>query len=201
MRFLFPLLCLLVWACSDEPKLPEAEPDQVISVVQEGGDTTARAMSLEFRDLELPERHYLVFRQELQLADMNGFLAIESDSLARKAARAGLQPSGPPVSLFYGWDVERGWGDAAVALPVEPTVELPPYVRVTLPAGKAVMLEMEGGYEQLSVMHYALNDELARLGVKPLPPSIEEYVVGPADTKDPTEFQTRIYYRYESSTE
>lgn len=200
MRLLIPLFLLLgLFACGTDT--PATEPDEeIISVEQTGGDTTSVDLELSFFDLDLPELYYLVFRQELALQDMNGFLAIESDSLARKAKRAGLERIGPPVSLFYGWDTDRGWGDAAVGIPVKRATKLAPYVRINLPAGKALMLEMEGGYERLSVMHYSLNQEIARLGVKPLPPSIEEYVVGPADTDDPTQFRTRIYYRYEPST-
>lgn len=202
MRIVFVLFLLITFfACAQEDAGQAGDTVEVLSVEQAGGDTSSQVLELEFRDLDLPERHYLVFRQELDLRDMNGFLAIESDSLARKAARAGLQPSGPPVSLFYGWDTERGMGDAAVAIPVAPGTNLNPYVRISLPAGKSLMLEMEGGYERLSVMHYSLNEEIQRLGLTPLAPSIEEYVVGPADTDNPEEFRTRIYYRYENPTE
>lgn len=201
MRLFYLLLvCTGLYACGDVTPATE-DAEQIISVEQTGGDTTTRNLELAFFDLDLPVLNYLVFRQELALQDMNGFLAIESDSLARKAKRAGLEPIGPPVSLFYGWDAERAWGDAAVGMPVRPGQTLPPYVRIDLPATKALMLEMEGSYDRLSVMHYSLNEEIARRGVKPVPPSIEEYVVGPADTDNPDEFRTRIYYRYETPAE
>lgn len=197
---LFSLLLFLLVACgTDAPS--DAVQEEILSVEQTGGDTTARDLELNFFDLDLPELNYLVFRQELALQDMNGFLAIESDSLARKADRAGLESIGPPVALFYGWETERGWGDAAVGMPVGKNITLPPYVRVDLPPAKALMLEMDGSYERLSVMHYSLNAEIERLGVTPVPPSIEEYVVGPADTNNPAEFKTRIYYRYETPSE
>lgn len=195
----FSLLVLVSCGSPASPDTPAEE--EIVSVQQEGGDSTAQVLELEFRDLELPARHYLVFRQELNLLDMNGFLAMESEALALAVAKAGVQPTGYPVNLFYGWDTDRGWGDAAVAVPVTADTKLDPYVTITLPASNALMVQMEGSYERLSVMHYALNDEINRLGYKPLPPSIEEYVVGPADTDNPDEFITRIYYNYEIPAE
>jgi effector-binding domain-containing protein len=184
-------------SCGTTPdQVPEEE---ILSVETTGGDTTAQVLELEFKDLDMPERYYLVFRQELSVLDMNGFLAMESKALETAVAKAGIQPTGPPVSLFYGWDTDRGWGDAAVAVPVPAGTKLPPYVLVTLPATKSLMLSMDGSYQRLSVMHYSLNEEINTLGYVARPPSVEEYVVGPNDSDDPSEFKTRIYYSYESN--
>ena len=197
LTFSIGLSLLLTFGCG-APSTPETTQEEILSVEQEGGDSTTQMLELEFNDLELPERPYLVFRQELNLQDMNGFLALESEALALAIAKAGVQPTGHPVNLFYGWDTDRGWGDAAVAMPVAAGTKLDPYVLITLPASRALMLQMEGAYDRLSVAHYALNEEINRLGYQPLPPSVEEYVVGPADTDNPEEFITRIYYNYET---
>lgn len=191
-----PFSVLLVVSCGS-PSPPQTPEEEVVSVQQEGGRTTEQSFEVEFQELDQPEQHYLLFRQELNLLDMNGFLAMESEAIATAVAEAGIKPTGYPVNLFYGWDTDRGWGDAAVAMPVAAGTTLKPYVLVTLPETKALMVEMKGSYDRLSVMHYALNEEISRNGYKPIPPSIEEYVVGPADTDDPAAFITRIYYNYE----
>lgn len=200
--YLSILSCLLI-ACG-ETTSPEvaatvntSASESIVSVTQAGGDTTARTLAVDIQEIDLPERYYLVFRQELDLRDMNGFLAMESDALSEAFATAGLTPTGPTTALFYAWDTDRGWGDAAVALPVDADTRLLPYARISLPARLALMLEMRGSYERLSVMHYALNEALQSRGYQPVPPSIEEYIVGPADGKSPEEFITRIYYPYE----
>jgi len=71
---------------------------------------------------------------------------------------------------------------------------LPPYVNITLPANKAIALEMRGSYSALSAMHVALGQELNRRGLKQVLPGIEEYPVGPQQTADENEFVTRIIY-------
>lgn len=189
-----PLILLLCFACG---KVGDAE-EKVISTSLEGGDTSIQTLQLEYLDLNLPERQYLVFRQELSLLDVNGFFGMETEALSIAATRGGIFATGPMTAFTYAWDTERGWSDVAVALPVEAGTELPPYVTITLPATKAIALDMKGPYDALSAMHVALSQELNRRGLKPLLPSIEEYLVGPQQTADENEFVTRIIYQYES---
>lgn len=190
------LLTVCCFACNSTA--PETAEETILSKEIEGGDTTSRVTELEYLELDLPERHYLVFRQDLSLLDMNGFLGMESDALNKAAKEAGLTTTGPSTSLFYEWDTDRGWGDAAVALPVAAGTSLPPYVTIALPPQKAIALELDGPYDGLTAMHYALDAELKRRGLTAAKPSIEEYVVGPLDTKDPTQFKTRLIYTYEN---
>lgn len=184
---------LLLTACTGE-----APATGIIDQREEGGDSTVVVTQLEYLDLELPERHYLVFRQELSLLDMNGFLAMESEALSVAATKANVVATGPLTSLFYAWDTERGWGDAAVALPVAAGTQLPPYVTVTLPATRALALDMDGPYDATSAVHVALARELSRRGLDPVAPSVEEYPVGPLQTSDESAFRTRIIYPYAS---
>lgn len=195
----YALLLFISWmlfSCGSEAAAPaEAE---VLNTEISGGDTSVQVMQLDYLDLDLPERQYLVFRQELSLLDMNGFLGMESEALSVAVAKAGIPATGPMTSLFYLWDTQRGWGDAAVALPVAAGTKLPPYVTITLPATKAIALDMDGAYDALSAMHVSLSKELERRGLKPALPSIEEYAVGPLNTEDAAAFRTRIIYPYET---
>ncbi|OAV45435.1 hypothetical protein A3850_013450 [Lewinella sp. 4G2] len=184
------LLTLILGACKQEGTVVSEE------VKVEGGDTTAQSLSLDFTEIELKDATYLVFRQELSLQDVPGFLAIEADSLNNKANRGGVKAAGPMTSLFYVWEPETGTADAAVALPVEKGTKLSPYVSITLPDGPALALTMDGPYDRLSAFHYALSAELQTRGYKPVAPSIEEYIVGPLETRDAQEFKTRIIYPY-----
>jgi len=196
LRFTAILVCLIsLYSCSDAASV-SAEKEEVLSTSIEGGDTSVQVMQLDYLDLDLPERHYLVFRQELSLLDMNGFLGMESEALSVAATKAGVAATGPMTTLTYDWDIKRGWGDAAVALPVPAGTKLPPYVTITLPVVKAIALDFKGTYDALSIMHVSLNQELMRRGLKPLLPSIEEYTVGPLQVQDPNDFQTRIIYSY-----
>jgi len=172
--------------------------EEIISKEIAGGDTTTQVMKLDYLEMELPERHYLVFRQELAFPDINGFFGMESEALSMAATKAGVVATGPMSALTYDWDTERKWGDGPVALPVSAGTKLPPYVTISLPANKAIALEWTGTYDRMSAMHVSLDQELHRRGVKPVYPSIEEYPVGPLQVADPHDFQTRIIYAYET---
>ena len=188
------VLCSLFAGCGPEPG-----GEEVIERKRVGGDTVVTDVrQLDYLDLNLPSRYYLVFRQELSLLDVNGFFGMESEALTVAAAKAGIEATGPFSVLTYEWDTERGWADVAVALPVRADTRLPPYVTIELPATKALALDLEGDYEQLSVMHVTLDRELARRGLRPRLPAVEEYAVGPLQTNDPDEFRTRLIYPYES---
>lgn len=194
-RLLLVLLVLSAFACRQSP----GDEVEVISKVTEGGDTTSRTTNLKYLNTDLPERYYLVFRQELSLLDVNGFIGMESDILKKKVAEAGITPTGPWAVLTYEWDTERGWADVAVAVPVEKGTALAPYVTITLPATKAAGLMLKGPYDGLSAYHLALDEELKRLNLAPIYPSIEEYIIGPSETKQAEEFQTLILYPYKSA--
>jgi effector-binding domain-containing protein len=178
-----------------------SDKEEVITTQETGGEERMETLALNYEELDLPERHYLVFLQELSLLDMEGFLEVESKALVEAANEAGITPLGPPTSLFYQWDTEAGRGEAAVALPVAAEAQLPPYVNIALPASRALSLEFEGSYDRLSAMHYALDAEMQRRGHRPRKPSIEEYSVGPLDSVEVAAFRTRIIYPIEASPE
>lgn len=168
------------------------------AVTTEGGETTTQELSLEFMDLDLPAKSYAVFRQELSFRDVNGFLAIEGDSMMRKMTRANIEPLGSMTTLTYVWDTQRGFADVATAIEVEPGTSFPPYAVINFPATKALSVDLEGPYDRLSIYHLALGEELKRRGLIAGPPSFEEYLVGPTETRDADKFRTRITYPYTS---
>ncbi|MBC6994062.1 GyrI-like domain-containing protein [Neolewinella lacunae] len=168
----------------------------VVATVTDAGDSIFRSISLNYRTEEMPERHYLILRKELSLPKMQDFLATESQVLRAKAVAAGIQSLGPPSHLFYSWEPEKGWGDAAVALPVAADVELPPYLTINLPATPALSLEFEGSHAALPALHYALGTELSRRSLHASKPSIEELLVGPADSVPVSNYRTRLIYPY-----
>ncbi|MEM7575816.1 MAG: hypothetical protein AAF433_23130 [Bacteroidota bacterium] len=150
--------------------------------------------AVEITPVDLLEQHYLVLRSRLPLDNMTGFMAIEGQNLRLAAQRAGIEPQGNLSMLFYEWDTENGIGEAAVALPVAATVELPGYVNISLPAGPAIGTAMQGPYSQLGVYHYAMDAYLKANNLSAATPTIEEYVIGPTATPDTNLFVTMITY-------
>lgn len=165
------------------------EPETAASAANQ-----VRNFDVDIKAIDLPVRHYLVLRQRLPLDNMNGFMAIECAALKAAAAEAGIKAKGPLTGLFYEWDTEQGIGEAAVALPVNAAVELAGYVNIELPATQAIAAELEGPYTGLGAIHFGMEAQLKLQKRSAKTPSIEEYIVGPADGAQEADFKTRIIY-------
>lgn len=178
-RFAIFLCLLVLFSCSSK-KSEDKSNEKIVDV----------APTL----VDLPERTYLVLRQELPLDNMTGFFGIESQALVEQAKAAGITATGPISGLFYRWDMEAGVGDAAVALPVAPGTTLKGYVPITLPACQAFTAEYNGPYTGIGAIHYALEAQFELQKLTPGIPSIEEYHAGPVDDVSEENFRTKIIY-------
>ncbi|PHI20794.1 hypothetical protein CEQ90_05375 [Lewinellaceae bacterium SD302] len=174
------LVLVLLMACSNPPAESAVVKEKIVDVDPEL--------------IDLPERTYLVFREQLPLDNMTGFFGIESKALVEAAVAAKIKTTGPVTGLFYRWDTEAGMGDAAVALPVEPGTTLKGYVPLTLPAGQAFAADLTGPYTGLGAVHYALEAQFKLQKLKPAIPSIEEYHAGPVNGVPESAFRTRVIY-------
>lgn len=177
------MLLTCVYSCNNanDTKAQEAEPE-------------VKTTDFNPEVIELPERHYLVFRQRLPLDNMTGFFGIESKALADAAKAAGIEATGPLTGLFYEWNEEEGIGEAAVALPVNPGTTLGDYVPVTLPAVKAFAATLDGPYTGLGALYFGLAAQFQLQQVSPMTPTLEEYLVGPVDGVDESDFKTRVIH-------
>lgn len=184
--YFFTLLSVILLAsvsCSDAKKNspPEAKAE-------------VKTTDINAQVIELPERHYLVLRQRLPLDNMTGFFGIESQALADAAKEAGIEATGPLTGLFYEWNEEEGIGEAAVALPVNPGTTLRNYVPITLPATKAFAATLEGSYIGLGAVYFGLAAQFQLQKVNAQIPTLEEYLVGPVDGVDESQFKTRVIH-------
>lgn len=180
---LFLLVCSYACSNANHAKTPASEVENEV-----------KTTDLNTEVIELPERHYLVFRQRLPLDNMTGFFGIESQALADAAKAAGIEATGPLTGLFYEWNEEEGIGEAAVALPVKPGTVLGDYVPVTLPAMKAFTATLDGPYTGLGALYFGLAAQFQLQKVSPMTPTLEEYLVGPVDEVDENKFKTRVIH-------
>jgi hypothetical protein len=157
-------------------------------------ESKIKTTDLNTEVIDLPERHYLVFRQRLPLDNMTGFFGIESKVLADAAKAAGIEPTGPLTGLFYEWNEEEGIGEAAIALPVKPGTVLGNYVPVTLPAMKAFAATLDGSYTGLGALYFGLAAQFQLQKVNAMTPTLEEYLVGPVDGVGESQFKTRVIH-------
>jgi effector-binding domain-containing protein len=108
-------------------------------------------------------------------------------------------PPGTASGLIYLWDEKSQQTDIAAAVPVaEGTVINNPIVSATtIPASKAVFVNYSGSYDKISDAYSSIRQYLFENKLKEKIPSIEQYISGPSNEKDPSKWLTKIVFLVE----
>jgi len=115
-----------------------------------------------------------------------------------------LTPMGPSCAFYYSWDEQNNETTLAAAVPIsaESTVYETPIdlgVGQSYMSETAVVCDYEGAYTQSIDVHTAINVWLADNNKMIETPVIEEYIRGPYDTPDSTDYLTRVIYHFSSN--
>jgi effector-binding domain-containing protein len=144
------------------------------------------------REVSRPEQVYLTIRKRLPIGEVNGFLAA---SFAGLAAMAQSEGEGVPTGLFFEWNEADQTADVAAAYPVAASFSASrPDALVTVPGGKALVVDCTGNAEASAEAHRALDDYMQAFGLTRVPPVVEEYLRIPEPGADPAETHIRIVY-------
>jgi effector-binding domain-containing protein len=144
--------------------------------------------------IQLPEKHYLAIRQEINLKNIQQFYSRNLPPLFNKISVAGIQTDGMPGGLFYQWDESNGKTDMAASVPIKKAVEVPGAILQTIPAGPALQIDYYGDYDGSIRAHYAMEEYMEDFGLLNNVPIVEEYVTDPTVEKNPKKWLTKITY-------
>ena len=145
---------------------------------------------------------YALIRQDsLPMGDMNLFFSKSYPLVYDYLRTNGIEPAGPSTGLYYAWDEVNFITDVAAAVPI--SILLPKdYESIDFEFGaglltdNSVSCELKGGYSKSYSAHMAINQWLEYNQKTMQGPVIEEYVKGPYDTKDSSDYLTRITYHF-----
>lgn len=113
-------------------------------------------------------------------------------AVAAAFARLGITPAGPPTAV-YSHEVHQDF-DVTVGFPViAPPADAAELTVVTLPPGRAVVVEHVGPYETLPAAYAAMSAWFGAHGLTPPDTMWEQYLVGPG-SGDESRFRTRVVY-------
>ena len=85
----------------------------------------------------------------------------------------------------------------AGAIPVATNASLNRFATITLPAGKALLVEYYGDYHGVAAAHTAIDQYINAKGVHVGMPVIEQYVTDPSLEADTSKWLTRVFYPIE----
>lgn len=103
--------------------------------------------------------------------------------------------SGPFFAVFHVWDEENERTELEVAIPCNSDKPGDGKVlRGTTHEGKTVMMQHLGDYESSGKTHYAIHAMIEQLNLEIAGSPWERYVIGPAQSNQPDQWVTEIYY-------
>lgn len=150
--------------------------------------------SFEIVEIDFPETHFLIHREEIEMSNMEAFFTTHFGALYGGLGAAGVEPASMPSALYWTWDMENSITDLAAAVAVaNPEVVLEGYEVITVPASKALQIHYYGPYEGVGEAHMAMDAYIAEHNLDYGSPVMEEYANDPT-TVAPEEILTIVTY-------
>lgn len=148
-------------------------------------------MTYEMSVVDVPEMRVIAIRGRHRPEDVPAFLQASFNDLFGHLGLIGVKPAGPPFVLYHAFGPDGVDADVCVPVagPVESTGRIEAHV---LPAVTCVRTLHLGPYEALSGAYTELSEWVDDHGYRPDGPFRERYLNGPAETTDPSEFQTEL---------
>lgn len=187
----FPMNAVL--ACMNMDKMVGKDFEHGLANLKAYAEANATGY-VAIQDAQFPGHIYAGIRKTMPMADMMKFFA---DSYGMLGKALNSQIAGPAAGLFYKWDTVARQTDMAAVFPVMDTTKPVKGVAfINIPASKAYMVEYVGGYSGSAKAHTALMKHVMEKNAK-LSLVIEEYKVGPYQSKDSNKYVTDVYYLYQ----
>lgn len=152
---------------------------------------TAPQPTVDVKEVDFPGHTYSGFRKTVAWNDMHNFFG---ESLGQLGKGLGPKINGPAAGLYYTWDTVNKNSDMVAAFPVaDTTAKVKGAIYTVVAPSKAYMVVQKGPYSGMMASHAALGKKVSASGKKPSL-VLEEYLVGPHEQKDSTQWVTNIYY-------
>jgi effector-binding domain-containing protein len=149
----------------------------------------------EIKQKEMPERSFVLSRQEVAMSNIQQFYATNLGGLFNKVQASGVEMKGMPCGLFFRWE-KNGIVDMAAAIPVSKPISIDGAASLNMPERNTIQIDYYGEYSGTSAAHAAIDDYMKDKGYFMDPPVIEEYITDPTTEKDPNKWLTRIIYYF-----
>ncbi len=142
--------------------------------------------------IELPARHYVGIRREVNVQNLPEFFAEVFPAVMQWVAQMGITPASMPMAVWCHMDMESGIADTHAGVFVDGEVDVDGEITMgTTPAGEAFKLVHVGGYDKMGQSWMRVYKHAGEAGRAP-GAGWEVYVDDP--TTVPTEeLKTEIY--------
>ncbi|MFQ5967266.1 MAG: GyrI-like domain-containing protein [Acidimicrobiia bacterium] len=144
---------------------------------------------MQLHETDREEQEFVGVRENVKRDEIGLFFDRALPQIFSFLGGAGLEPTGPPLGVYY--SVTDDGFDMAAAVPVGKPIEgSGAVISGTLPGGRAVTQDHYGQYDGLSASWDLFNRRVDEAGLHRRFPSWEEYVIGPPDEADVSRWKT-----------
>ncbi len=155
---------------------------------------TSAAPVFEITEVDWAGKNCLAKRETVKFQDMAGFFASNFPAMQKAIETAGAK-TGNPLGVYYQYDEKAMNADMAAAMPYEGKKVLAKgFTNLSLPAGKAYLIDYWGDYANMGAAYGAMDAKLKEIGKTNPDLVVEEYVAYPMNEKDTSKWNTKIYF-------
>ncbi|TVQ45633.1 MAG: hypothetical protein EA362_08695 [Saprospirales bacterium] len=156
--------------------------------------------NFSIEEIDFPTTTFLGMKKRVPFSEMEEFFASAYDQIFRNLEELGVKEKGIPSALYFIWDEVNMEAEIGVSLAFEGSI--PDFSGSKLTkwefSGSAFRIVYKGNYDKLDKVHGALHDHLDNLGENLQSPSIEKYIIGPANDSNSENWITHVYYFLEN---
>lgn len=134
-------------------------------------------------------------KEEVKIDEMSSYFNRQMPQLMQVVAQAGLLMKGAPCGIYFDMDERSKITKMAIAIPVKEVKDpkIKDYEFIKVPAGKALVADYYGAYDNIPDVHHSMMEFLNKKGLKETL-VIEEYLSDPNKEPDPNKWLTKVYY-------
>lgn len=146
------------------------------------------------QEVDVPTRYFIALREKITMDKMSEGFAKNLPLVFGAVQQAGIEMVGAPSGLYFTWDEAAKMTELAYGIPVKTNTEIPGFETIETPAGKSLVIDYFGSYENLVNAHMAMDDYMKEHGLELIMPVYEEYITDPGMEADPAKWLTKICY-------
>lgn len=164
-----------------------------LKTVMESMPTKPAAVHYDVQELNWDTKMYYGKRTKLEFPKMADYIGKTYGQIGEAMKKAKAEAIGAPKAIYFSFDETSMVADFAPVMEVTKGTKLDGLEKFETPAGKVLLIDYYGPYEQSAQAHYAMD---AYIKEKGLTQSVvlEEYITDPMTEKDPAKWLTKIYY-------
>lgn len=144
---------------------------------------------------DMPYPYVVGIRGTVKMSEITQFYTENLGKVYAALSGKKIAMAGQPCGVYFSWDENNQTAEMLAAIPVAEAVDLGgEFETVTLPEGKAVILNYYGSYDNLDRGHNIIDNYVLLKKLETEMPVIEEYVSDPTKETDPNRVLTKIIY-------